>query len=131
MPSEQVYRDVRPLPVPRADPVDRHVGRRLRGLRESRGLSQDDLARWLNTDVGCVERFEQGIDRAGAFVLSRLAARLGVSVTFFFEGMADTGGTAGPGGTAAGPPADHDGGRDTGHDTNDDTNDDTGHDTDL
>ena len=120
MPSEQVYRDVRPLPVPRADPVDRYVGRRLRGLRESRGLSQDDLARWLNTDAGCVERFEQGIDRAGAFVLSRLAARLGVSVTFFFEGMADTGGTA------AGPPADHDGGRDT----DDDTNEDTGHDTD-
>ena len=95
MPSEQVYRDVRPLPVPRADPVDRHVGQRLRSLRESHGLSQDDLARWLDTDVGCIERFERGVERAGAFVLSRLAVRLGVSVTFFFEGMADAAGTAG------------------------------------
>ena len=65
-------------------PIDRHVGRRLRGKRRALGLSQDDLARALGTGNDVIEAYERGALRVPGEHLLKLADYLGVPVSYFF-----------------------------------------------
>jgi transcriptional regulator with XRE-family HTH domain len=65
-------------------PIDRHVGRRLRGKRRALGLSQDDLARALGTGNDVIEAYERGTLRIPGEHLLKLADYLGVPVSYFF-----------------------------------------------
>jgi transcriptional regulator with XRE-family HTH domain len=71
------------------DPVDVHVGARMRFRRMSVGMSQEALAARLGLTFQQVQKYEKAQNRIGASRLFRIAQALDVSVGFFFEGLAD------------------------------------------
>ena len=76
------------MDTPEADPVDLHIGRRLRAARRRRGLSQVDLAKALGVVFQQVHRYESGLNRMSASTLWRAAGTLGVDISDFFPGAA-------------------------------------------
>ena len=69
------------------DPVDVHVGGRLRQRRTLLGLSQGEIGARLGLSWQQIQKYERGTNRIGASRLYRLSKILGVSVTYFFEDM--------------------------------------------
>ena len=69
------------------DPVDAHVGRRVRELRVLAGLSQDALAQRVGITFQQLQKYESGANRISAGRLWRLAEALGAPVAWFFEDM--------------------------------------------
>jgi transcriptional regulator with XRE-family HTH domain len=70
------------------DPIDAHVGARLRERRIIQGLSQEKLGETLGVTFQQIQKYEKGVNRIGPSRL-QLAARLfGVPVNYFFEGSA-------------------------------------------
>ena len=69
------------------DPVDVHVGERLRQRRTRLELSQGEIGAKLGLSWQQIQKYERGTSRIGASRLHRLSKILGVSVTFFFEDM--------------------------------------------
>ncbi|WP_184438129.1 helix-turn-helix domain-containing protein, partial [Roseospira goensis] len=69
------------------DPLDIHVGQRLRLRRTMLRRSQDSLARALGVSFQQVQKYERGTNRLGASRLFDVARCLGVPVSFFFEGL--------------------------------------------
>ncbi|MDP1671046.1 MAG: helix-turn-helix transcriptional regulator, partial [Alphaproteobacteria bacterium] len=67
------------------DPVDVHVGGRVRLRRMLIGMSQEKLGNALNLTFQQVQKYEKGANRVGAGRLFRIAQLLGVSVQFFFD----------------------------------------------
>ncbi|HZS84925.1 MAG TPA: helix-turn-helix domain-containing protein [Stellaceae bacterium] len=76
------------------DPVDIHVGKQLRYLRISRRMSQERLGAMVDLTFQQIQKYEKGTNRVSASVLYRLAQALGVPVSTFFEGLAETSGQA-------------------------------------
>jgi transcriptional regulator with XRE-family HTH domain len=70
-------------------PVDRSVGRRIRIMRVSRGLSQTALASELGLTFQQLQKYEKGTNRVSASRLHDIARILGVEVKSFFEDAAD------------------------------------------
>jgi transcriptional regulator with XRE-family HTH domain len=68
------------------DPVDRHVGNRVRMRRLMLGMSQGKLADQLELTFQQVQKYEKGSNRIGAGRLHQLSYILDVPVSFFFEG---------------------------------------------
>ena len=68
--------------------VDAHVGRRLRERRLLLGLSQEALGAMLGVSFQQVQKYETGANRVSASRLYRLTQVLGVSIAWFFEGLA-------------------------------------------
>lgn len=75
----------------RANPLDIHVGSRVRLQRMLLGMSQEKLGEQLGLTFQQIQKYEKGINRIGASRLYELARVLGVSVEFFYE---DAPGTA-------------------------------------
>jgi transcriptional regulator with XRE-family HTH domain len=71
------------------DPIDRHVGARIRLRRQELGMSQEELGRAIDLTFQQVQKYERGINRIGAGRLYRIAGALGVPITWFFEGLPD------------------------------------------
>jgi transcriptional regulator with XRE-family HTH domain len=69
----------------RANPIDIHVGGRVRFRRMLLGMSQEKLGEKLGLTFQQVQKYEKGINRIGASRLYDLAQVLGVSVQFFYE----------------------------------------------
>ncbi len=67
------------------DPIDRHVGRRVRARRTLLGMSQTSLAQALGLTFQQVQKYERGANRISASALFRLSLALNVPVAFFFE----------------------------------------------
>lgn len=72
-----------------ADPVDLHVGDRLRLKRRLTGVTQDDLANAIGVSAQQLRKYESGQNRVSAASLYRIAAQLGVPMAYFFEGFED------------------------------------------
>jgi|SRR5271156_3647509 transcriptional regulator with XRE-family HTH domain len=68
------------------NPIDRHVGARVRMRRLMVGLSQSKLADSLDVTFQQVQKYEKGANRIGASRLQLLARVLDVPPAFFFEG---------------------------------------------
>lgn len=68
------------------DPVDTHVGARLRMLRKLKNFSQEKLAQALGLTFQQVQKYERADNRIGASRLYQIAEALGVQVSYFFEG---------------------------------------------
>ena len=68
------------------NPIDKHVGSRLRMRRLMLGMSQEKLAEAFGLTFQQVQKYEKGANRMGASRLQQAAQILGVSVPFFFEG---------------------------------------------
>ena len=61
------------------DPVDVHVGLRIRTIRRERAMSQDDLAKALGLTFQQVQKYERGANRVSASVLVKTAQALNCS----------------------------------------------------
>ncbi|MFA5898779.1 MAG: helix-turn-helix transcriptional regulator [Hyphomicrobium sp.] len=72
----------------RANPIDVHVGGRVRLRRMLLGMSQEKLGEHLGLTFQQVQKYEKGINRIGASRLFDLAQVLGVPVQFFYEELA-------------------------------------------
>ncbi len=68
------------------NPIDRHVGSRVRMRRMMVSMSQEKLGDRLGLTFQQVQKYEKGTNRIGASRLQQIAAILGVPVAFFFEG---------------------------------------------
>src|SRR5437588_4814358 len=69
-----------------ANPVDKHVGGRVRMRRMMLGMSQEKLGAGLGLTFQQVQKYEKGTNRLSASRLQQSAGILQVPVTFFFEG---------------------------------------------
>ncbi|MFO1184828.1 MAG: helix-turn-helix transcriptional regulator [Bauldia sp.] len=67
------------------NPVDIHVGSRVRLRRMMIGMSQEKLGDSLGITFQQIQKYEKGTNRVGASRLQHIAAILGVPVSFFFE----------------------------------------------
>ena len=68
------------------NPIDRHVGGRVRMRRMIVGMSQEKLGEALGITFQQVQKYEKGTNRIGASRLQPIARVLGVPIEFFFEG---------------------------------------------
>src|SRR5690348_4063258 len=66
------------------DPVDVHVGARIRMRRLLLGMNQETLAEALGLTFQQVQKYEGGANRVSASRLSAMAEILGVPVSYFF-----------------------------------------------
>ena len=69
------------------NPVDVHVGSRVRLRRTLLGLSQEKLGDALGLTFQQVQKYERGANRIGASRLFDLSRVLDVPVSFFFDDM--------------------------------------------
>lgn len=69
-----------------AQPVDKHVGSRIRMRRMMLSMSQEKLADGLDLTFQQVQKYEKGTNRVGASRLQQISSILSVPVSFFFEG---------------------------------------------
>lgn len=68
------------------NPIDRHVGSRVRMRRVLVGMSQEKLGEALSLTFQQVQKYEKGTNRIGASRLQQISRILGVPVEYFFEG---------------------------------------------
>lgn len=69
------------------NPVDVHVGSRVRLRRLLLGMSQEKLGDELGVTFQQVQKYERGANRIGASRLYRVSRVLQVPIGFFFEGL--------------------------------------------
>lgn len=74
------------------NPIDVHVGARIRMRRTRLGMSQTKLGEGLGITFRQVQKYEHGTNRVGASRLHQLTVLLAVPSGFFFEEMS-VGGT--------------------------------------
>lgn len=67
-----------------ANPIDKHVGSRIKLRRSILGVSQEQLAKMLGITFQQVQKYENGVNRVGASRLYDIGKVLDVSVDFFF-----------------------------------------------
>src|SRR3954469_3991945 len=86
------------MPKKAPNPIDRHVGSRVRMRRMMLGMSQEKLGDALSLTFQQVQKYEKGANRIGASRLQQIAKVLGVPVEFFFDGAPQPAGPAFAGG---------------------------------
>jgi transcriptional regulator with XRE-family HTH domain len=82
-----------------ANAVDEHIGKRVKARRLVIDLSQEKLADLVGVTFQQIQKYENGVNRIAASRLWEMARALGVSVSYFYEGL-----TASPGVAEDGPP---------------------------
>jgi transcriptional regulator with XRE-family HTH domain len=68
------------------NPIDKHVGSRVRMRRMMLSMSQEKLGGALGLTFQQVQKYEKGTNRIGASRLQQISQILQVPVAFFFEG---------------------------------------------
>ncbi len=71
------------------DPVDIHVGSRVRLRRTLLGMSQEKLGRAVSLTFQQIQKYERGSNRIGSSRLFQFSKVLRVPVSFFFDDMPD------------------------------------------
>lgn len=88
MTAELVKRSSRGrTPQGEPNPIDVHVGNRIRLRRTLLGLSQEKLATLLGLTFQQVQKYERGMNRVGASRLWDIGKVLEVPIGFFYEDM--------------------------------------------
>ena len=87
----------------RPNPIDVHVGARVRLRRTLLGLSQEKLGEAIGLTFQQVQKYERGVNRIGSSRLYDLARVLEVPVNFFFDEMPEAI-ASGSGATSRGAP---------------------------
>ncbi len=70
-----------------ANPIDIHVGSRVRMRRMMVGISQEKLGEALGLTFQQVQKYEKGLNRIGASRLYQIARVLVVPVSYFYDGL--------------------------------------------
>ncbi|MBW3097650.1 helix-turn-helix domain-containing protein [Pseudohoeflea coraliihabitans] len=76
------------------NPIDVHVGSRVRLRRTMLGMSQEKLGEALGITFQQIQKYEKGTNRVGASRLQNISTILNVPVSFFFEDAPSDVGTA-------------------------------------
>ena len=71
------------------DPVDIHVGSRVRLRRTLLGMSQEKLGRAVSLTFQQIQKYERGSNRISSSRLFQFSKVLQVPVSFFFDDMPD------------------------------------------
>ncbi|MBI05984.1 MAG: transcriptional regulator [Rhodospirillaceae bacterium] len=71
--------------APHPNPVDIHVGKRVRMRRTLLGMSQEKLGKAINLTFQQVQKYERGTNRIGSSRLYQLSQVLDVPVSYFFD----------------------------------------------
>lgn len=71
------------------NPVDRHVGLRIRMRRRELGISQERLAESVGLTFQQIQKYERAANRVSASKLWELAQALKTNVTYFYEGLSE------------------------------------------
>jgi transcriptional regulator with XRE-family HTH domain len=74
------------MPPKPPNPVDRHVGSRVRMRRIMLGMSQEKLGEGLGLTFQQIQKYEKGTNRIGASRIQQISEILQVPVSFLFEG---------------------------------------------
>lgn len=69
------------------NPVDLHVGARIRLRRKLIGVSQEQLSDALGLTFQQVQKYENGHNRVSASKLWDIARKLDVEISYFFDGL--------------------------------------------
>src|SRR5262249_37460221 len=69
------------------NPIDVHVGQRIRQRRTLLGMSQEKLAEAIGLTFQQVQKYERGANRVGSSRLFDFARVLEVPISYFFEDM--------------------------------------------
>jgi Predicted transcriptional regulators len=77
------------LPPGTPNPVDIHVGSRVRLRRTLLGLSQEKLGEAVGLTFQQIQKYERGANRIGASRLFEFSRILDVPVSFFFDDMTE------------------------------------------
>ena len=70
------------------NPIDLHIGQRVRHRRWLLGMTQQQLAQAVGIRFQQIQKYESGANRISASRLWDLARALDMPVSFFFEGLA-------------------------------------------
>jgi transcriptional regulator with XRE-family HTH domain len=71
------------------NPIDLHIGQRLRNRRWLMNWTQQELANAVGIRFQQIQKYEKGDNRICSSRLWELARALEVPVTYFFEGLDD------------------------------------------
>src|SRR5258708_27848277 len=74
-------------PTGKPNPIDVHVGSRIRLRRTLLGMSQQKLGEAIGLTFQQVQKYERGTNRVGSSRMFELARVLDVQVSYFFEEM--------------------------------------------
>jgi transcriptional regulator with XRE-family HTH domain len=77
------------------NPVDHHVGARVRARRVLLGMSQEKLGAALGVTFQQVQKYEKGANRIGAGRLENISRVLDVPPSYFFDAIESVPGQAG------------------------------------
>lgn len=69
------------------DPIDIHVGQRIKTRRVGLRISQTEIGNALGVTFQQVQKYENGANRVGASNLYKMAQALDVEVSYFYEDM--------------------------------------------
>jgi transcriptional regulator with XRE-family HTH domain len=72
------------------NPIDRHVGLRIRMRRKELGISQERLAESIGLTFQQVQKYERAANRVSASKLWEMSRALNTSISYFYEGLSDT-----------------------------------------
>ncbi|HTX51158.1 MAG TPA: helix-turn-helix transcriptional regulator [Caulobacteraceae bacterium] len=78
------------------NPVDLHVGARIRMRRRMQNVSQERLAAALGLTFQQVQKYERGANRVSASKLYEIASTLQAPISYFFDGLDDPTGDGAP-----------------------------------
>ena len=84
-PHNRAHHHLSAVSFPGPNPIDRHIGDRLRQRRSELGLSLARLAADLMMTPDMLALIEEGDERLDALALQRAVLRLDVSVAYFFQ----------------------------------------------
>lgn len=82
--QRQSVKDVGP------NPIDVHVGARIRLRRNLIGVTQQDLGKALGLTFQQVQKYERGMNRVGASRLFDIGQILNVPIQYFFENISES-----------------------------------------
>lgn len=87
------------------NPIDKHVGSRVRMRRVLIGMSQEKLGDALGITFQQIQKYEKGTNRIGASRMQQIATVMAVPVSYFFDDA--PGSEPGQGGFAEGKGSDY------------------------
>lgn len=71
------------------DSVNVHLGKRIRMLRQNKGMTQSEFGKILGVASQQVQKYEKGDNRISAAKLHMISKRFRISLESFFEGIED------------------------------------------
>ena len=91
MPKRRRKRPSRVVSEDGPDPVDVHVGKRIRERRVTLGMSQEKLGEYLGLTFQQIQKYERGANRISASKLWALSHLFEVPIEWFFDGLGEAG----------------------------------------